>query len=999
MAIAFDRIVDQFDPRFKIFHELMKRKVREILLISSPYHAWIMEEDCRLSEAIINEYRGLNLSHPPQLRWVASETATESILEKHPFDLVITMPQTPEDQAARVAYKIRQVAPHLPIIRLCHRSPVDGDVVADPGNGSPYDRTFIWNGDSCLLLALIKSVEDRNNVDDDTRSAGIRVIILVEDSPEYMSVLLPLLYRELVAQTRAVIDEGLNEDHRLLAMRARPKILIADSYEQADTLFKQYEPFVLGVISDVRFPRGNKMSTTAGIDLLNHIKRQRFDIPLLLISNETRNREKAHLIPAAFIDKNSPTLLSEVRSFFLNYLGFGPFGFHQPDGRKIESADNLSALEEKLRHIPAAALVHHSNCNDFSRWLFARGEIELASRLRPIRDVNFENLEIHRSNLIELIHRRRLDRQKGIVVNFDHQAFDIDSELLKIGNGSLGGKARGLAFISAWLYRRPELAQKYQQVNIGIPRTVVITTEVFENFISFNHLEEMVNKDLPDEEVGRIFSEARFPEEPTSQLRAFLSQVNYPLAVRSSSLLEDAQFRAYAGLYNTFMLANDQDDLQCRLDQLVDAIKMVYASTYFQAPRAFSRRVGQRIEEEKMAVIIQQLVGGRQGDFFYPAISGVAQSQNYYPFSKMTPEDGIATIALGLGKAVMEGGQSLRFSPRHPTLLPQSSSVDDILKNSQRYFYALKMDEPVCRLGIDDAATLVKREIMDAADEHAVQKLAGTYDRNEHRIRESAYGPGLRVITFAAVLRFDLFPLAGCLTDLLAVGREGLGCPVEMEFSVDLPVDQDQKPRLAILQIRPMGAREEMTTVEITEKDHKNAICISHQALGNTISKDMADVVYVKPDAFDPAHSAEVARQIAKLNAMLLDADRKYLLLGPGRWGSADHWLGIPVGWSDICGVGAIVESVHPRINAEPSQGSHFFNNITSLGINYLTVGHHPSDHLDSKWIEGLPVETEFPNVLHFTSPRPFILKVDGRNSIGVILKNGQHAESGGIVD
>ncbi len=989
MAPAFDRIVDQFDPRFKIFHELMKRKVREILLISSPYHAWIMEEDCRLSEAIVNEYRGLNLSHPPRLHWVASGSATERILEERPFDLVITMPQAPEDQAAKAACKIRQAAPHLPIMRLCHRSPSSADLLTVPESESPFDRTFVWNGDSNLLLALIKNVEDRNNVDDDTRSASIRVIIFVDDSPEYISVLLPLLYRELVAQTQAVIGEGLNEDHRLLAMRARPKILIAGSYEQADALFQQYEPYVLGVISDVRFPRGNKLSPTAGIDLLKHIKRQRFDIPLLLLSNEPRNREKADRIPAVFIDKNSPTLLSEVRSFFLKYLGFGPFSFYMPDGRKIGSAGTLRTLEKELHQIPAEAFVHHCNCNDFSRWLFARGEIELASRLRPVRDADFDDVESHRRYMIELIHRRRLDRQKGVVVNFDPQAFDADSEFLKIGNGSLGGKARGLAFISAWLYRRPVLAEEFSEIEIAVPRTLVITTEVFETFLSINHLEEMINQDLPDERVARIFSAARFPEQITAQLRAFLTRVDYPLAVRSSSLLEDAQFRAYAGLYKTFMLANDHPDLQCRLDQLIEAVKMVYASTYFQAPRAFSKRVGNRIEEERMAVIIQQMAGSRQGDFFYPAISGVAQSHNYYPFSRMRPEDGIATIALGLGKAVMEGGQSLRFSPRYPALLPQRSTVDDILKNCQRRFYALKMGEQTCRLGIDDAATLVQREIMDAADESAVLKLAGTYDPNEHRIRESTHMPGFRVITFAAVLKFDLFPLAGILKALLDLGREGLGCPVEMEFSADLPVDPDRRPRLAILQIRPMGAREELTTVEIAAQDLENAFCISHQALGNTISSEMADFVYVKPACFDPACSTAIARQIARINASLLAAGRKYMLIGPGRWGSADHWLGIPVGWDDICGVGAIVETVHPRIHAEPSQGSHFFHNITSLGINYLNVGHHPSDRLDRKWIEGLPVAAESEHVLHFANPQPLTLKVDGRRSMGVILKNG----------
>ncbi len=987
MSPAFDSIVDQFDPRFKTFHELMKRKVREILLISSPYDAWIMEEDCRLSEAIVNEYRGLNLSHPPRLHWAASTVAIESVLERRPYDLVIVMPQTTDDASARLVAKIRRKAPDLPIIRLCHRSPDSLDTTEAAPERPMFDRTFIWNGDSNLLLALIKSIEDHFNVDDDIRRAAIRIIIFVEDSPEYVSVLLPLLYRELVSQTQAVIGEGLNEDHRLLAMRVRPKILMAGSYEQALELFQRYEPYVLGVLSDVRFPRNGELCATAGVDLLKHIKRQRFDIPLLLLSNETRNREKAARIPAVFIDKNSSKLLSEVRSFFLKYLGFGPFRFLMPDGEQITTAATLRALERQLHHISADSFAHHCNCNDFSRWLFARGEIELAQRLRPVRDTDFEDVESHRRYMIELIHKRRLDRQKGIVVNFDGRDFDTDSEFLKIGNGSLGGKARGLAFFSAWLYRRPELTEDFSAIEIAVPRTLVMTTDVFEDFMAANRLAEAVNETTPDEDVAEIFRAATFPQEIIEQLGAFLSGTTCPLAVRSSSLLEDAQFRAYAGLYKTFMLANDHDDLHCRLNQLVDAIKMVYASTFFQAPRAFSKRVGNRTEEEKMAVIIQQMVGDRQENFFYPAISGVAQSHNYYPFPRMTPEDGIATIALGLGKAVMEGGKSLRFSPRHPSVLPQRSTVDDILHNSQRRFYALKMGEAVCHLGTDESATLARREIMDAVDEYPVRQLAGAYDANEHRIRESSHSQGVRVLTFGAVLKFNLFPLAGILDRLLALGQEGLGCPVEMEFCVDLPSKQDRKPRLAILQIRPMGAREELTAVQITSEDMNAACCISHQALGNAVNSRMCDMVYVKPDAFDPAKSRQVAGQIAKVNASLTAAGRKFFLIGPGRWGSADPWLGIPVGWDDICGVGAIVETIHPLIHAEPSQGSHFFHNITSLGINYLNVGHHPSDRLDQSWVEALPVVNESEHILHFAASRPLTLKVDGRRSIGVILK------------
>jgi Pyruvate phosphate dikinase, AMP/ATP-binding domain len=988
MVPAFDRIVEQFDPRFKLFHDLMRWKVREILLISSPYHAWIMEEDCRLSEAIIHEYRGLNLSHPPRLHWVASHAATEAVLAKHPFDLVITMPQAPDDPATAVAHKIKLAAPHLPIIRLCHSPAAALEPTAGGDPGSPFERTFVWNGDTNLLLALIKSVEDRNNVDHDTRSALIRVIILVDDSPEYLSALLPLLYRELVSQTQAVIGEGLNEDHRLLAMRARPKILIAGSYEQAQALFQRYEPYVLGVLSDVRFPRAGQVAAQAGIELLIHIKRQRFDIPLLLLSNEPGNKVKADRIPAVFIDKNAPTLLSEVRSFFLKHLGFGPFSFKRPDGRSIGSAGNLRELEKQLPHIPAETFIRHCQCNDFSRWLFARGEIELASQLRPVRASDFDDVESHRRFLIELIHRRRMNRQKAVVVHFDPLAFDVDSEFLKIGHGSLGGKARGLAFFSAWLCRRRELTEQFPSVDIAVPPTLVITTEVFETFMATNHLEPVVNGDLSDEAVAGLFNEARFPAETREQLRRFLSQVHHPLAVRSSSLLEDAHFRAYAGLYKTFMLPNDHGDEQCRLDQLINAVKMVYASTYFQAPRAFSRRVGNRIEEEKMAVVIQRMAGSCYGQFFYPAISGVAQSYNYYPFSRMKSEDGIATIALGLGKSVMEGGQCLRFSPRFPALLPQYASVDDMLKHCQRRFYALKMGGSLCALAVDDGATLVNRQVMDAVAEHPVITLAGTYDPQEHRIRESAFGPGFRVITFAAALKFGLFPLPGLLEALLEAGREGLGCPVELEFSVDLPRASQRKPQMAILQIRPMGAREELMTVDVTADDCAKAVCLSHQALGNTINRDMSDIVFIKPAVFDPARSAGIARQIARINAALVDRGRKYLLIGPGRWGSADHWLGIPVGWDDICGVGAIVETVHPLIHAEPSQGSHFFHNLTSLGINYLNVGQHPSDRLDHSWVEGLPFDLESEHVVHAASPRPLTLKVDGRKSIGVILND-----------
>lgn len=651
-----EHLEDQFDPRFKLFHELMSKKVREILLISTPYDAWVMEEDCRLSEAIINEYRGLNLSEPPRLNWASSTDAALMALDNKKLDLVIIMSRVVDTNVLATAEKIRLKAPTLPITLLCHH--LDRPLGCGLYPQLPlslFSHIFVWTGNSDLLLAMIKNAEDYSNVAHDTESASIRVIICVEDSPEYLSLLLPLFYRELVIQTQAVMEEGLNNEHRLLAMRARPKILATDSFEGAAELFRKYKRYVLGVFSDVRFPRGNKFDENAGVDFLKAIRSERFDIPLLLMSSDPENAAKAAGIPAVFVDKNSPTLLSEVRSFFLNHLGFGDFVFRSLAGHEIARATNLRMLEKKLHCIPDDSFAYHCNRNDFSRWLFARSEIELACRVRPVREDDFSDIESHRQFLISVIHERRMHRQKGVVVDFDPKALDEDTEILKIGTGSLGGKARGLSFVSSLLRRHASVETRFGSVEIVIPQTLVVTTGVFETFVENNNLKELAKADLPDEVVADHFMGSEFPAAFKQYLADFLSHFKYPLAVRSSSLLEDAQFRAYAGLYKTYMLSNNHPDLNCRLEQLIDAIKMVYASTYFQGPKAFSKRIGHRTEEEKMAVIVQKLIGRKHGNYFYPAIAGVAQSYNYYPFSRMKPEDGIATIALGLGKTVMGG--------------------------------------------------------------------------------------------------------------------------------------------------------------------------------------------------------------------------------------------------------------------------------------------------------------------------------------------------------
>ena len=986
MAFNTRPFSNESDSRFKLFHELMARKVRHILLVSTPYDAWIMEEDCRLSERIVNEYRGLNLSQPPRLTWVSSAEQALAALEDQPFDMVITMPRLTDMGAAALGHQIKQKAPGLPVILLTHDT-IPSPEIKEPDNAPGIDRTFVWSGNTDILVALTKSAEDRMNAENDTQSAGVRVILFVEDSPYYLSSLLPILYRELVSQTQAVMEGTLNEEHRLVTMRARPKILVAGNYEEALALYERYESNVLGVISDVRFSRNGVLNETAGVDFLKYVRQRRFDIPLLLSSSEPANALKAAAIPAAFVDKNSDTLHQDVRLFFKDRLGFGDFVFRLPDGSEIGRASNLKALEQHMLSIPEASFRYHCNRNDFSRWLFARTEMTLAAELRPISDDDFSDGESHRRHLVKIIADRRKRRQKGVVADFDAADADFDTEFFKIGKGSLGGKARGLAFVASLLRQNPDFYVTYEGVDIIVPQTLVITTDGFESFVEDNGLRYLSKTDLPDEQIAELFLASQFPGWIEERLRDYLAQVTYPLAIRSSSLLEDAQFRAYAGLYRTYMITNDCPDAERRLKHLIHAIKLVYASTYYKGPKAFSKRVGHRTEEEQMAVIIQKLVGSPYDDSFYPAISGVAQSHNYYPFARMKPEEGIVTIAMGLGKTVVEGEKTLRFSPAHPQLLPQRSTVEDILENAQRHFYALKMEKSCHNLETNDGANLWYREVTEAEHELPMQFLASTYVPDEHRIRDTVHIPGQRVLTFAHILKYREFPLADILKDMLELGEQGMGCPVEMEFSVNLSAEPDHPPQFAFLQLRPMTARAELEQVNISTEEIENAFCFSGKALGNALKHDMADIILVKPEAFDPGRTMEIAREIARINATLVKADRKYLLVGPGRWGSADRWLGIPVAWADISGVGAMIETESDKLVAEPSQGSHFFHNITTLGINYITVSKAAGDWIDWNWLTALPRLSDATFVAHAQLESPVTLKVDGRRSQCVIFK------------
>jgi len=972
--------------RFKLFHELMPRKVRHILLISTPYEAWIMEQDCRLSEQIVHEYSGLNLSHPPRLTWVSSAEEALNACDEGNFDFVIGIAQSVNKKTIAVSKAIKEKQPHMPVIVLTHQEMLPKSGIFIENSNLYIDHIFFWTGQADILLAIIKCIEDQFNVLNDIKCADVRVILFVEDSPFYLSALLPILYKELVRETQAVIEDGLNQEHRLLTMRARPKILLASSYEQAKDIYERFKPNILCVISDVRYPRNNRHDSEAGLQLLRYIKKDRFDIPLLLTSSETHNAAHAAAIPAPFIDKNGPFLHRQIRSFLHDYLGFGEFTFSNADGEILARADNLYSLEKELRSIPIESFLYHSKQNDFSRYLYTLAEVELAGKVRPLRGTSFKTAEMHRQHLIQMIKEQRMERQRGIIVDFDQDRFDPDTEFTKIGKGSLGGKARGLAFFSAMMYQHADQFQKFTEVEISVPQTLILTSDSFDAFIEFNNLGDLVKEEIDDQEISNQFLKAHFPEPFRSEIGAFLSLTAYPLAVRSSSMLEDAQFKSYAGLYHTYILANDHPEEDCRLGQLLTAIKKVYASTFFRAPKAFSRRVGNRVESEKMAVIIQRAVGSQYGNRFYPAISGVIQSLNYYPFSRMKTEEGIASIAVGLGKAVMEGENTLRFSPLHPEILPQRSTVDDILKGSQKHFYAIAMNDPDCTKEITDNSTLTRVAVHSATADYPVRFLSSTYSPSEHRIRDFYSKNGHQIITFASLLKYNSFPFTDILKTLLSLGREKLGCAVEIEFAVDLSAEADIKNSFYVLQIRPMSAREETLRVKISKEDISVAFCVSHRGLGNTVNQEMHDIIFVKPDSFDPANTMQIATEIGEINTTLNKEDRKYLLIGPGRWGSSDSWLGIPVSWEDICGVGSLVETVHPRLNAEPSQGSHFFHNLTTLGINYINVDQAHGDRIDYQWLLGLPVCSQTENIAHVRTKKPFTLKVDGRSGLAVIL-------------
>ena len=978
-----DRMVETYDQSTISFDSLRPFHVRDVLLVASLYDSYTLAEDGRLAEQIFGEYQNLSLSSPAHLTRVATAERALELLRDRRFDLVITMARVGDLSVQEFGEKVKRMRPGMPVYLLTYDTRELQVLEGRDTTLRGIDKVFVWRGDVRLFLAVIKLVEDKLNAEHDTRVGHVRVIVLVEDSVPFYSSYLPMLFDEIMKQTSSLIQEGVNSTQKLLRMRARPKILLATTYEEAWESYTNFREVVLGVISDVRFPRRDRIDPEAGVRLLRTIRAQDPYVPMVLQSSDEVHREKADDLNVTFLHKHSPTLLQEFHQFMLENLGFGDFVFRMPDGGEVARASDMLSMVRCLENVPAASLGFHGRLNHFSNWLMARTEFSAASVLRQKNVTDFESLEEMREFLRQTLITFRQRRRRGLVEDFDARRFDGTSQFVRVGGGSLGGKGRGLAFMHE-LLSRYDVEHSFEDLRIFVPPSAVIGTEVFDRFLESNHLLEFALNESDDDAIARGFRQAHLPQDVVVDLAAFLESVTHPLAVRSSSLLEDSHYQPFAGVYITRMLPNS-DRKEVRLQQLLDTVKFIYASTFFQNAKAYIKTTPNRMEEEKMAIVIQKIVGRRVGDYVYPHVSGVAQSYNYYAVPPMKQEEGIANVALGLGKTVVEGGRTVRFSPAHPEALPQLSRTSDILANAQREFFALDVTRP---LDTDDAeGNLVRLELAVAEGHDMLWPVASTYLREDDVVHDGISRVGVRLVTFAPLLKGQLVPFAQAVQLLLEMGYRGLSGPVEIEFALNLEPDGGGPKEFGFLQIRPLVMHDRTAHVPIGDVPESLVFVNSPQALGNGRIRGVRDIVAVRRDAFRRESTPEIAVEVGRLNADLLRAERRYLLLGPGRWGSADRWLGIPVSWSQISGAVAILESDLDDVKVEPSQGTHFFQNMTSAGIGYFNALASEGGRIDWEWLESLPAVSESPWLHHVRLEEPLDIRIDGRRGVGVILK------------
>ena len=989
-------IIMDAEERFERFENLMPFKVHNILLVSSLYDSFILREDGRLNELLIDESLELNLRRVPGITQVSSCAEAVDLARSQQYNLIVTNLTVGDMNAAQLASEVKRAGLDVPVVVLGYDyREIKNFVARNPV--TEIERVFLWQGNARILITIVKYIEDKRNVLHDTRAIGVPVLLVVEDNIRYYSAFLPVIYTELIKQSRRVIQEGINVAHKLVRMQARPKILLSSNFEDAARLVQEYRNYLFGLVSDVEFPWEGKLSPEAGFELAHMVKSLVPDVPVVLQTSRTEFRPRAHAAGYSFLRKRSPTLLKDLRRILTEQFGFGDFVFRLPDASEVGRAKDMNELEEQLQTVPAESIVFHSQSNHFSHWLMARTEFALAAKLRPRKVSDFPSPEHLRRDLIESINDYRREQSEVLIGDFRADTFKpSESSFLRIGSGSLGGKARGLAFVRH-LLRKSRMTRRFPGVRISVPPAVVLATDVFDQFVTENNLLDFALRCEDDAEIQRKFLAAPLSTSLNEDLKSFLAEVSHPLAVRSSSLLEDSQYQPFTGVYETFMLGNQQansPDPDARLAALSEAIRRVYASTFSRHAKAYVRATPYRLEEEKMAVILQQVVGTRHGERFYPDFSGVVRSRNFYPVPPMTFEDGIAAVALGLGRAVVDGGKCLTFCPRYPRNLVQFSSVEDILANSQSEFWALELNGTAegrpghwheRRFGLDAAES-----------DGTLRALASTYSRDNHAVYDGVSRPGSRIITFAPMLKHGTFPLAEILDDLVRAGEDALGNAVEIEFAVRLPQQAGsmegqptgQVAEFGFLQIRPLTLARDTEDLALDDVRPEQLICQSSKVLGNGRIDNLHDIVVVDSQRFERSRSQEVATAVARLNRLLNEENRPYLLIGVGRWGSTEPWLGIPVEWDEISGARVIVEAGFRDFRVTPSQGSHFFQNLTAFQIGYFTVNPDAGEgSVDWQWLTEQPAVEEEGCVRHLRFAEPIRVLMNSRTSQGVIFK------------
>jgi CheY-like chemotaxis protein len=977
-----------YGTRFQGFQNLMRHRIRDLLLVSSLYDLYLFEEDGRFDELISNEYQNLNLSHTPELTRVSSgKEAIVLAKEERRFDLILTTLHVEDMTAVRLAQQAREAGVEIPIVLLAYDNRELKDLRAH-NFAAAFDRVFVWQGDFRLIISIIKHLEDRMNVDHDTRLVGVQSILFIEDNIHYYSTLLPILYTELLNQSQRLISEGINLSHKFLRTVARPKILLCQTYEEAWHYYETYREHILGIISDIDFPREGRPDHGAGIRFAKAVRSEHPELPIMLQSLTSDYEAEAKALNLAFMPKDSPNPDLHLRQFMTEYFSFGDFIFRTPEGHEVGRASDLKSLREQLQYVPEDSIRFHAERNHFSNWLKARTEFWLAHKLRPRKVSDFATVRELRDDLILSLGAYTRLQQRGLITEFRKDAFDPEMSFARIGGGSLGGKARGLGFVNT-LINNYDVRRQFDGVQISVPPAVVLGTDLFDRFLDENNLRKFALESTNDVEITRKFLDTGvFPEDLFGDLAAFLHLICTPLAVRSSSMLEDAQYHPFAGVYETYMIPNDHPDPFVRLSQLVTTIKRVYASTFYQCAKDYFKVTDYRLEEEKMSVIVQKMVGAQHGTRFYPDFSGVAQSYNFYPVPPQKSLDGIVSVALGLGKTIVDGGVTVRFCPKYPDHLLQFFSTAEALSNNQTQFFALDLNA----LPTQEAETsdmLVKSfGLGDAEEDGTLRHVASTYSPENDAFYDGTSRSGLRVVSFAPILRNKIFPLPHIVELLLDMGSWGMGAPVEMEFAATLSVPPRQRREFALLQLRPLGLSKETDPLEIEDVPFDKLICKSNQVLGHGVSGEIYDIVVVDPDLFDRAKSREAAYEVMQFNEKLLAEGRPYLLIGVGRWGSLDPWLGIPVKWDQIAGAKVIVEAGFKDMAVDPSQGSHFFHNLTSFRITYFTVNSAlPDGFIDWEWLRTRPAVEEKRFVRHIRVGNPIVAKIDGHQNKGIISK------------